>query len=263
MDSLTIDGVALDALGFKITQCSGWKDAPERSWPSAPRPGRIGAVLTQAAPDILGRSMRVEGVVRGASASAMRTAMDQVKERLSRGQLQVIYGDESTRYLTAVLERFEVEGRGAAFTRRFLLARFGLFAPDPRFYSTSQTSETGITTTPRDLQLGTAISEPVLTVTGAATNPVLTYKDRLGSTVQSMTFGALSLGAGETLVVDVAARTIVVSDPTARNGMDELTAGDFIELDPGDADLWGSPPDWPTIECSSGTLVATYRKAYL
>jgi phage-related protein len=261
MTILSVDGFDLGTLGFNIENPQGWRDGPtSRQLLVAERVNRPGGIVIGDEPREGGRRITVAGVIKGSSAANCRTILDEIQERLAGGSSQVIFGDETDKYVDAWLERIETVGVGRSFVDRWLRLRILLHCPDPRRFATSASSVNGITTA-TDIPIGTAKVYPLLTINGTATNPTITYKDKDGTTVQTMAFGALSLGAADYLEIDCDALTIKLFDPSESNAIDELSGGDFIVLDPADADPWA--PDWGTLEVSSGDLDVDYRKAYL
>jgi phage-related protein len=111
------------------------------------------------------------------------------------------------------------------------------------------------------IPLGTAVSAPLIRVLGAATNPVITYRDKSGAVRQSMTL-TITLAATDYLEIDCELFTITkYVSGVASNGITLLTAGDFIALDPQDGDYANGV--WPTLEISAGSAEVLYRKAWL
>jgi phage-related protein len=142
---------------------------------------------------------------------------------------------------------------------------------DPLAYKT--TSESVSFTTATAIPLGTATSKGNISVpskiriTGAASFPILTYKNSAGATIAEMSFTGYSPLASDFIEIDLA-RGLVTKSVSGQvsNAMNALAPGwNFPALDPADGVYLTS--SWPTLEITSvlgpvGTGLATYTKAY-
>lgn len=256
--SVDLNGRLAKDLGLRIEKVPAWLTATSRSWPNAKIPGRAGWTKSASDPVEAAVELRLVGTIRGASIADMRAKADTIKAVLSAGPVRVITPDQVTRFVTAELVVVDVQDFGPSFRQIEQPCEISLTANDPLRYDLCITQAQAPAATRARLPLGTAIVRPVITITGAATNPVITLRDYLGNVIATMTFGATALLAGETLVVDCAAFSV------SKNGVSSLaslTVGDFLKLDPlaiADRDK----AKWPTLETSSGTITVRYARAW-
>lgn len=91
---------------------------------------------------------------------------------------------------------------------------------------------------------------PKVYIMGAATNPVLTLRDAGGTSLGTLGFSSLTLGADDYLVIDLALKTITRYDAGVSSSVTSFT-GNFFEFEPGYANYRTSA--WHTLECSGLT----------
>lgn len=104
------------------------------------------------------------------------------------------------------------------------------------------------------LPLGTGPIRPLVTITGASTNPVISLYNKAGVVVASLSLTISTVG-GDVLAIDMDAKTIKKNGVSA---ISSILAGDFFSIDPADQANFGAPG--PRIDSSSGaTSVAYYR----
>lgn len=254
MPALLINGVDAATFGFVLTESPSWIDLPPRMTPSQAVINRQGAIIT--APSIeSARKVTLNGFVTSVSVAATRANLDALKIALTAAAgVQLIFQDNSTRYITCTLDNFAVLWAGPALIERRLRVSISMTAFDPYFYDTTVTSIASGNSWP----LGTAITRPVITITGASTNPVITLLNKSGAVMNTMGLTITTI-AGDSLVMDHDARTI------KKNGtsiISSLTSGDFFAVDPSDSANYGTPG--PSIASSgvTGTLLTTYRKTW-
>lgn len=106
------------------------------------------------------------------------------------------------------------------------------------------------------LPLGTGPIRPVVTITDASTNPVITLYNSAGVPVASMAL-TITTVAGDTLVIDMGAKTIKKNGVSA---IGSLTTGDFFSIDPIDQANFGGAG--PAINTSSGALSVSYYRSW-
>lgn len=256
---VTLNGQLARDLGLRTERVSGWLTAPSRQWPGVQLPGRQGNAKTATEPREAAVELRISAVVEGFSVSDARSRIDTIKHVLARTPVRVITPDAVTRYVVADVAAVSPEQFGPQFIQRKVPVEITLVAHDPYHYDTTLTEVRGPAATRLPCALGTAPVRPRITVTGAATNPVLTLRDYLGNAIATMTFGATALAAAESLVADCDAMTVT------KNGVSSLaalTAGAFFKLD-ASAQALRDESRWPTIETSSGTLLVQYVRAHL
>jgi hypothetical protein len=119
----------------------------------------------------------------------------------------------------------------------------------------------GIGATRQAIPLGTAVSAPTIRIMGAATNPVLTYRNAGGTVKQTMGF-TVTLASTDYLEINGELFSITkYASGVASNGMALWTSGDFPALDPQDG--YPSIDSYPTLEVSAGTGEVLYRRTWL
>lgn len=249
--------------GFVLERPADWASAPARQWPA----GRVYGVDYQTVladePLVELRELTLEGAVVGTSHADLVAKLDGLKRWLANGVLQVVTNHDTTRYHECRLVRAPVVVLVPAFITTAARVTITLVAHDPCAHASSQTT-VNFTTTAQACALGSAISRAVITITGPATNPLLTLADASGATLETLGF-TLSLGASDTLVIDTqrktARKTISSVTSNAIGDITTNTAVTFLALDPRDgSQLAGT---WPSLKVSSGSGSAVYRKRYL
>jgi hypothetical protein len=106
------------------------------------------------------------------------------------------------------------------------------------------------------MPLGTGPVRPLVRITGASLNPVITLYNKAGVAVGSITLTVTTI-AGDVLEVDMDAKTV------KKNGVSSLSsisAGDFFSIDPADQTNFGAPG--PRIDSSSGAVTTEYRRTW-
>lgn len=251
--SVSFDGWnARESFGLLVEQAAGWRDVPARQWPTAAIPLRQGLTRQASASAEGVREIRIAGHVKGNTVADARAKLDALALALERDPVRLRFPDHPTRYVSVQLTRGVTTPASPQFIQRILPVELLFTAFDPYFYDDYPTL-IALRATATRLVLGTAPSRPVITIRGPATNPVVTFRNSNGATVQTFSL-TITLISGDTLVVDCDALTIRLNGATSR--MDALTSGDFLTMDPV---LAGQ---LPTLTLSSGTGEATYRRAW-
>ena len=264
MADLIADGVDLSTIGFVLEP--GSRDLLSGGHVDhrmAPIPGRAGATHLSLQGQTRAKVFTLNAHVVGTSAANLRARIDEVKFRLEHRDVQLIFPDDATRYITARMQRAQWSSPGpewnvVAGADHIRRARLQFVAEDPWFFDV--TAQTIGFSTATAMPLGDAISLPVITLIGAVTDPVITYKDGGGATIRTMGF-TIVMGA-DTLVIDCDALTLKLNAGAATDAA-LLTSGDFIELDPRDYTDWLSGD--PTLEISpvpATSATAVYKKAW-
>ena len=260
MPELIVDGFDLGTLGLKLEPRTRdvFSDA-SLDFTTAPVPGRAGTAHLSRRGQVRPRPFTVPAYVEADDAIALELAVDEIKYRLSRGDRQLIFPHHDDRYITARLLRprwLPVAPDYVQTVRRMALQ---FLAADPWFYESAQQSIVFSTATA--MPIGNAITLPVITLVGAVTDPVITYKDGSGATIRTMGF-TVTMTGGDTLVIDCDDMKLTLN-AGASTDAGLLTSGDFIELDPDDFTDWLSGD--PTLEVSPApatSATAVYRKAW-
>jgi phage-related protein len=257
---LMINNTNARTLGFVLESASGWLDVPSRTRATVVRPARAGAypsAATQEGP----RKLSLAGTVMGSTADEVRANIDALRALLLSVQPAVIsFPDSPLRYVSAYLDQYVTEiGAGPSMIAKALRARIDLSLLEPYAYDIDAQAipvAAGINRAP----LGTAPSFPVITIAGAAVNPVLSLYRYDGTLLGTLGL-ALTTVAGDSLVIDMDRKTIT------KNGASVLAAlasGDFFALDPVQAQLGlGSAAGFQGyVTVSSGAGTMSYRRAW-
>jgi len=265
---LYVNGVDVSTLGVGVTSVGAAWSSPTVERASASPFATFGAI---AATESTHAPLVLElGLLLDADRVDRVTDLDAV-HRLFTGLLEIRFGD-TDRVVYGLLEQGAVVGEsgGAAdwvHTRGPLALSWTIVCHDPLRYDQDVTG-VGFSSSAAALPLGTAPSAGLVTIYGAATNPTLTYRDQVGDALlpvsgDSVTMGfTATLGADDALEVDLAAKKVTRIDAGVRSdALSTLTSGWFFALDPADGNAAAS--SWPTLEVSSGTALATYRRAWL
>lgn len=256
--SFSINGITAATLNVELSEAPGTLVGFGREIPSTPINLRDGEVRTTARLADAARELQLVGVVKGTSAAVLRTRMDTLVAALTPSSALLILDDQPGRRHVVTCTRLQVQPIGPQFVALQAAFAATFKALTPFAEDVTATTVSGITTTPVALPLGTGIVRPVITITGAATNPILTLRNSSGVTIGTMNFTGLSLGAGIPLVIDCEALTVKNNGTPAPAA---LAAGDFFALDVAAQGVYASSA-WPTLACSSGTAVASYRRTW-
>lgn len=249
---MTINNTDISDLGLNVLDLSEWWSAPrmirQHSSPSNLLGTNPATTVTVAPRRIPLQFMLESDVV------ADRVGLLDEVVRQTRGLLQVVVGDDTTRVGDAVMEGLEVDAlfRESSWTHGNLRITPELVFYDPIKYELS-TPPVSIPANVRvTLPVGTAPSRPVLTIFGANTNILVNLRPFGGAVSESMTFTGISLTASEALEIDMGALTIVkISSGTRTDALSELDAGWFFEIDPADE---------PTLDCDSNAVLSNTRR---
>lgn len=250
----------LAGLGFILEAVEGWNDAPSVRDRVTQLPGRPGTIALAPEAETAPRALSFRGVIRATSLAGVRTSMAALQERLYRGTVEVRLSDDPDKVFFARTEEQVRIVTPPQFASPHTRLSWRMTCPDPLRYDRNGTV-IGFSSARGATPLGSAPSLPVLRIMGAATNPVITYRNAAGESIGTMGF-TITLAATDYLEIDCELMTVTkVVSGVATSVPTILTSGDFLLLDPQD----GSYPDsvWPTLEVSAGTGEALYRKAWL
>lgn len=244
--------------GFAFESATGWLDNPPRTTPAAQIIKRGGSRPVDNPRDQK-RPITLKGTIIGTSAQDARDKADALKLALSRNiGAQLTFDDLLTRYIVARCEAFSVVPFGASMLQRKLSVVATMMAYDPFSYATALTGPITLDATAANHQaIGTAPSRPIITLTGAQTNPVLNLWDTTGTVLLGSIALTVVMIAGDTLVIDCDAKTIKLNGV---NRLDLLTTGDFFVFD---ALVDASPSiQYASGGAGAGTGSFTWRKAW-
>jgi hypothetical protein len=253
--------------GFALAKPVGVFSAPRVSYASAQLPGVLQSIRLHSTPTGSVRQFSIEGSVIASTAALLLSQIRALTGWCARAVAVKTFLDSASflrvrQGAVTVEEYFPVSGPeyGARVVIEFE-------ATDPLWYDTSTTTAT-FTSGAATTALGTAISYPVVRLTGAFTNPLITVKSSAGATVATMGLTIVLSNAAHYVEIDMApvtGRTIVKHTGSLSTAEDILTSGSFFGFDPANADT--TTPTWGTIEASvsAGSIsaaTAIYRKAY-
>ena len=215
--------------------------------------GRAGLVRTTVVPEVEPRTLTVGVVVRGATPAAMEANLS-LLAGLFLADVNVSFETTQDRYLRCVLTTLTIAPHtGPQFVNTTTGAVLSLTAIDP-YWQDASVVMNSFNTVAVAMVLGTAPSTPLLRISGAATDPVVTYRDAAGNAKQTLGL-TITLAATDYLDIDCDTMTIQKSvSGTVTDALSTLASGDFLVLDPADA---------PTLEVDSGTGKAFYRRGWL
>jgi uncharacterized protein (DUF697 family) len=256
---LYLDDFDTATLGVVVEKVTGISDVPEVTPRTRERYARAGVLEVAAFRSLAPRKITVTGAIGAATVAALETALDTFKAKLVPSTVRARFANLATREWTVVPTGFVVTPfPGPGFLHVYRQFTLDLLALDPYGYDISDTVVGSIVNADSACAVGTAPSRPVLRCTGAAMNPLWTYKSQAGTTIQTLQL-TITVAGGDWVEVDCATSTIRKSvSSVITDAITTLTSGDFIVLDPRDKTTTS-----PTLRVSDGTGTATYRKAWL
>ena len=252
----TINGTDPRTLGLVTAEVRDAMGDPSRAFPASSVLGRAGATRLTTRPDVGVRRLVAPGTIRGTSAADARAKYDSLANLFATETVTVIMADALDRELVCLCETFRVLPQAAQIIARDLPVEIVLVAFDPYWRQTTDTS-VALSAVAAACPLGTAPVRPVLTLSGAATNPLYTLNHHNGTTIATLGL-TLTTVAGDSLVVDCDRMQITLN---GADRLDVLTSGDFLELDVRTQGAYGAS-QWPTLTLSSGAATAAYRRRW-
>lgn len=257
--ALSISGVSAWAYGLTLSTAPSWLDAPARTFQSIAIPGRAGVTpLAEATEGI--KTLTLNGVVQGSTASEARSNLDKLKVALRTGSVTVSLSDRPGIFIYCDFQALtSIPSEAGSLLANKLPVSITLQCADPFWYDTTFTSLTVASGSAIRCPLGTGPVRPLLTVSGPSTNPVVALDTYLGDLYEQMIFNGLALSTGDNLVIDCEAMTV---QKNGVNAIGTLTVGDFLKLEASDvADF--SASDWPFVGLTGGgSLSIAYRKSW-
>lgn len=269
---LTVNGLDLSGIGLYVTMAPGVFSAVARPSKTTQVLGRHGALLL---PPYTSQSRKL--VLKGFADPAARTvaglqsALQQARDIFHAGLLTIATTDTAgtVRQIDGVLESFDADPRmGKLHFQSAQVADFTatIICGDPTWREVQPWSVACPTAGTRySLALGTSPSMGWIRLMGAATNPVVTYRNAYGDPVWTLTFTTTLTGTTDWLDLDMVRGNIWQwRSGTRTSGLSLLTSGqqDWPRpFDPQDGDV--TTTQWPTLETSSGSAEALYHKRHL
>lgn len=227
---------------------------------------RAGVLLGTARPTIEPRQLRLQGYLTGSSLSDATTKLDALKAGIGTGPCRIATAWDTGREYWGVLTGAPA-GPNSAYWQTYLAVELDFLLFDPLAYATTDETVT-FGTSPTAIPLGTGPSRgnravaSSIRIEGAATTPILLYKNSDGLVVAEMSFTGYSPASGDRIDIDLARGLVTKTiSGVPSNAMGDLFPGwNFPALDPNDG-VYGVSA-WPTLQVSSGNGSVSYRKAY-
>lgn len=264
-----IDGTDVETWGFEVVGLQGHADGVELPRDYVPIPGSRGGILAAKAA-VPPRTIVMDLLYPGSTVANRRSAFRDLEARCGEGLVELKFGDASAEYVEGRLVRAAkqpgVDGPWFTDSAADMIVQLEFLCPQPVYWSTSEFT-INLSTTAADIALGTLPSAGTITVnadTNTVTDPVVTYADSGGTTVETMSFTD-TIAVGDQIDIDLDNWRITKTESGVEAAeYDLLTSGDFFFPDPADGVYTSTA--WPTITLSatSGTVTGTYtyRKAY-
>lgn len=242
--------------GFAPTNLDGWWDRPQINRDTVSPYGLLGVVPAPLA-RTRAQEWPLEGVVVAETPAERRSKVDALNGFLQGVTEWRLADADRVAYGEVVGSRSEItrrgrwgdDGKGSDLRLRLFVAFY-----DAAKYDRLATVVEDIGSTPVEVPQGSSASLPVVTITGAATDPVLIGRDEEGTEIGRL--GLIhTLGAVVEVEIDMANHTVTYPAGTPANG---LATMDF-------ENTWffSLPKGTPTLEVTSGTATAEYRKRWL
>lgn len=263
---LYINGQEAEATyGLIVVSFAGDLSAPARAYNFLNIPSLPGAIDPGVAPNEGVRQVTVNFIVQASSQTTLYATLDKIKAVCGTGLVELQTPYSTSRALYGVLQSLECAPYTSALLNGWVSGAVTFICANPYWWDISPSVVAFTTAT--DIPLGTAPSagrddwSAIITITGSAVNPTLTYKDYTGATVGTMAF-THTVAAGDSLVIDCGRRTVTkIVSSVSSNAISTLTAGyAFPALSPDDASFSASL--WPTLTTSTGTGSITYYRAW-
>ncbi len=263
--SIALNETALADIGVYVQRIDGLS-APARDYPSVAIPGRMGVIFS-GDPTAPARSATITAsiVTTANTIAARRTAEDQLKALAYRALVKITYDDDvnAPRAIDGVCTACVITTRAHPTASVVSDVTLSVMCPDPTWYDVAG-QLIAFTSTPSAIPLGTAPSGGIVRIAAPSwsanvVNPVLTYLNAAGVTLQTLTMtGTLTAGT-EYLEIDLDRCTITeYSSGTGANAISWLSSGDFFGLDPMDGDVLNASYPQLKVTSASGTPSATW-----
>lgn len=264
---LYANGLDFDSdLGLIPVSITGMLGAPAKTLGWLDVPGTPGALDSGITPRESSRTLNITCLVQASSETTLHTALDEAKEAIGTGLVEIKAAYSTTRAYYGVLVSCEVVQFSPSVLNGWATVQLQFACAMP--YAVALTMDTlSFGSTAVAIPLGTAPSvgrddwSAIIEITGAATTPTLTYLNSAGDTIGTMVF-TYSPSAGDTIRIDLGRKLVQrrVSG-TWSNAFTYLTAGyTWPTLDPSDGYVFGTA--YPQLKVSSGSGALYYWKHY-
>ncbi|HEY4100089.1 MAG TPA: hypothetical protein VGM20_04335 [Gemmatimonadales bacterium] len=243
---LTINGTDVSTYKAAVSAKPQWLDLPAITVDEQALGSGLGTVL--GFPSTGSRSLGFSLLVRGDSPTDLLSQVDALSA-FYRRTITIVQSIRSDRQISGLVTQVVEKKTGARDLMTKVELTFTLKCPDPRWRQVSATPQTGISTTPVAIMLGTAPVEDWQGVFhGASTDQFVTVKNGAGATIA--TFGWVgSLLLADTLTVDA-------SEWMTRKGVSLSPMATWY----GEYPIF-KPEDAPTVQTNSGTFDLSFNRA--
>ena len=266
MATLLIGGVDVEGtLGVHITDLGGYLDRMMSAQGEVEIPGVPGAIAAGPYRTPV-RDFDIAGYLDGASQAAVRTNFAKLTALVSE-ETSYVVGDAEAYTIQAVcLEmpalNYPVGSRANSLNEFQVAFQMKCRARSPFWSSTTDTT-VNFTTSAAACAVGTAPSYPVLTTnTTAAAADTLIGKDYLGTTLWTAVLAARSTGERYRITTTPGVMTLEFYNGSAWvSGESKLTSGVFPQSLPSSG-VGYQTSAWPTLQSSTGSWSAVYRKLW-
>jgi hypothetical protein len=266
MSIVTINGVALDTLYADPTDLTGVFSAPPAEWQSVAIPYRPGVFLTRASPQVGARVLEIQVLLRGTDAADAEEKLQDLKA-LVYARASTIEFDwmiNPARLYIGYCQAVEASFFAVGITG-WLTVSLSFLLLDPYAVESAQQSVTVTPTASASIMVGTAPTEAIVTVSGAATNPTVIWRDYTGAELGRIET-TLTLAAADTLIIDAreGGSVVVTRTGTPENGLHYVSNATYtfpvIPLSAVDP----ATPTWATVNSSGGSSMnVVYSRMYL
>ncbi len=265
--SIVVNGQDLNGLGFYLKDVDGVHDAVDRSWQMTTLRGRAGAVI-QAPVRESGRVLKFSGTLTSTAktVAGLATNADTIRDLLRSGLVRLVRTDgaSNVKFIEGYATTVTLKNIGHPINQTDDTLSFTIQCRDAYYRDQEPTiRHAAVAATRYTLPHGTAPSSPIVRIMGAATNPVLTYRDAGGTAQRTMTFTVTLAATNDWLDIDMRAGKITKwASGVSSNGRALLTSGNPVwAIDPQDGDYVTT--QYPTIEVSAGTAMILWHKQWL
>lgn len=254
-----INDTDVTALGMTLRSgTDGWMDGTTVQRETVMIPRRHGAHVSDFG-EKQPRIIQLVGQLDPSTVTGRLAEVDTVMDHL-QGELEVRFSDAPNKVMTGWLRSVRTMELTPYYSIPDLVLTINIHCDDPVKYDRyHQVISFG--TSGAEVPLGTEQNTGTVEIMGAASTPILYYKDQTGAQQEYMSFSN-TLAAGAWMRVDLDRKRIRLFSATGAetNGMSSLASGDFFTLHPAHGNKTAA--NWPTLSLSTGTGRITYRRAW-
>lgn len=254
-----INDTDVDALGLELRAgTDGWLHGIKTQRVTTAIPGRHGGIssdYTLHTP----RMISLVGQLNPTAVSGRLSEIDTVMDHL-QGELEIRFGDAEDKVMTGHVYRVGGVEMVPSFYVPDVITTIEIQCDDPVKYD-RYGRVVSFGTVAAEVPLGSEQNVGVIEIMGAASAPILYYKDQAGTQQEYMSFSN-TLASGAWMRIDLYRKRVRLFSATGAesNGMSSLASGDFFTLHPAHGNK--AAANWPTLSLSTGTGRILYRRAW-